>query len=344
MFTTVQTSAIAQSLAKKTASFLLGIAWVRNTISGVSYRLLSSAELSFLHSPTRHIFIRRLFFCTCFLTLAEAPLSSADEAPTIITLPAIENITNEQDQYFIDLLHLVLKATEEEFGPYEIQYLNSTIPQTRAVLMLQSNHRINLLWTMTSKQRETNLKAIRRPLLNGLFGLRIFIINREDQPTFNKIRSLDQLKKLKAGQGRYWPDTKILKTNGLKVVESPSYQSLFSMLKARRFDYFPRGVSEPWGELSHLNDPELVVEKRLLLRYQAPVYFFVNQSNDALYRRLDTGLSHINKNGKHQSLFMAQAFIQHILDKADLKNRVIFDLNNPDISPPKTAENLQFWQ
>ncbi len=74
--------------------------------------------------------------------------------------------------------------------------------QGRAILSLMQGEHVDVVWTMTSRKREKQLLPIRIPLLKGLQGYRIFIINENDNEKFNKISTLEDLRELVAGQGR----------------------------------------------------------------------------------------------------------------------------------------------
>ncbi|MDF5908869.1 hypothetical protein P4132_22180 [Pseudomonas aeruginosa] len=63
------------------------------------------------------------------------------------------------------------------------------------------------------------------------------------------MRTLDDLRRLRFGQRQDWADTPILRANGLEVKTSQSYESLFRMLDAGRFEVFPREVVVIDGEL-----------------------------------------------------------------------------------------------
>jgi hypothetical protein len=65
------------------------------------------------------------------------------------------------------------------------------------------------------------------------------------------VHSLADLKPMRFGQGSDWPDTAVLRDNGLQVVTSQNYASLFRMLDAGRFDLFPREVLVAWDEQAH---------------------------------------------------------------------------------------------
>lgn len=281
------------------------------------------------------MYLGQLFVCFLFSTTLHAK-------DTII-YPKQQDITSHQNSYFYQLMDLVLSKTVNEFGEYELKPSIQDIPQKRAVLMLSENKRIDLMWTMTSKEREQMLQAVYFPLLKGLLGHRIFIIRTSDQEKFKNIHSFDQLKTLLSGQGLGWPDVNILRHNGIKVIESPDYQNLFDMLRAERFDYFPRGITEAWGEHKNLNDDSLMVEQHLLFRYKAPLYFFVNKENHRLHDRLLRGLTLALEDGSFDELFYRESNIRQSIQQTDIKGRLVFDLENPDVLETKIFENSALW-
>ena len=173
--------------------------------------------------------------------------------------------------YFVDLLSLALKATENEYGSYELQPIGIEMTQERTSLMLGKNEVIDITWRMTSKKLEQKLQAIYFPILKGLMGHRIFIIRKNNQNIFTKDLPLKKLKMMHLGQGHNWPDSDILHSNGFTVIKGYHIHFL-EMLKKGRFDYYPRGLHEPWPEIS--NEPELAVEKNLMIKYPAPMFFF----------------------------------------------------------------------
>jgi len=148
---------------------------------------------------------------------------------------------------------------------------------------------------MTSNIREQQLFPIRIPLLKGLMGYRLLLINKGDQYKFSNISTLAQLKKRLGGQSFEWPDTEILLSNGLALIVGPS-ATMHKMLLAKRFDYFPRGISEIWREEELFDN--LVVEQNLIVHYPAVMYFFVQSGNVELAQRMALGLRRAKKNGR----------------------------------------------
>ncbi len=253
---------------------------------------------------------------------------------------------SEEDARFlnkIELLKLALSKTEETYGPFGLQKAKRRMQQDRALKNLAQGKHLDIVWTMTSIEREKELLPIRVPLQKGLLGHRIFIINKKDQAKFDKIRNFADLQNLAAGQGHDWPDTKILRTNKLEVVTSPTYEGLFAMLKIDRFDYFPRGVTEPWREVETHKDLDLVVEKKILLRYRAPEYFFVNKNNKQLAKRLEEGLRMAIEDGSFDQLFIQDPDVIKVLKNANLQNRLVFDLDNPFLPPLTPVNDKSLW-
>lgn len=231
--------------------------------------------------------------------------------------------------YFVDLLTLVLETTKSEYGDYKLRSEPIEMSQGRTSLMLERNEVIDITWRMTSKDLEQKLQAIYFPILKGLMGHRIFIIRKQDQSIFTKNLSLLELKKIHLGQGHNWPDSEILLSNDFTVIKGYHIHFL-EMLKKGRFDYYPRGLHEPWIEIS--NEPELAVEENFMIKYPAPMYFFVNKKNKHLQQRLDLGLNRLLKSGEFDDFFQNHPITSGIITKANVKNRTLFPLHNPLLS------------
>jgi len=247
-----------------------------------------------------------------------------------------------KQSYFVDLLTLALEASKEKYGTYQLQPVSIEMAQGRTSMMLQRNELIDLTWRMTSKGLEQKLQAIYFPILKGLMGHRIFIIRKNEQNIFTKELSLENLKKIHLGQGHNWPDTDILLANGFKVIEGNDIY-LLEMLKKGRFDYYPRALHEPWLEVN--NEPDLTVEQSLMLKYPAPMFFFVNKQNKHLQQRLQLGLAKLLGSGKFEQFFLNHPITSGILTKANVHMRTIFELKNPLLSAQAKAllKDKRLW-
>lgn len=244
-------------------------------------------------------------------------------------------------EYKYQLIDLILSKTKQNDGEYKIEAV-PTDGQNRIVQLLDSGV-YNIYITMTSKKREEDLLPIRIPVYKGMYGYRIFLISKDKQNLFNQINSQEELKKLWAGQGKDWPDYKILTHNGYKVIGSHSWLTLYGMLSLGRFDYFPRGIHEPFKEILANPDKNLVVEKRFMLHYPAPGYIFVSKKNKKLAERLKKGFEIALKDGSFDKLFYNHPDIKNVLEKVDAKNRIIYELKNPLLSKETPLDNDSLW-
>lgn len=278
-----------------------------------------------------------------WLLLLLFPLLACAAEATLVRYPASVDPDDKRNGYFLALLTLALEQTQGDFGSYELQpqlYINS---QRRAIGLLARGEVLDVLWTVTSRVREKALLPVRIPLLKGLMGYRLLIIRQQDEARFARVDTLAELRSLTAGQGRDWPDADILAANGLPVVAGASYNSLFLMLQAGRFDYLPRGLNEPYDELRQRPDLQLMVEPHLLLVYPTAEYFFVNKNNESLARRIRIGLLRAIEDGSFAYLLQHFPANAEAFARSDLEARTFIYLNNPLLPEATPVENLSLW-
>jgi len=277
----------------------------------------------------------------CGLSLtasAEAPAPLASEATVEVDITKTElGVTRvriskqnkssaEHVGYFLGLLHLALQKTVESHGPYRVEMSGELSSQSRSLARLRDGDDIDVFWTMTSREREGVLQAIKFPLIKGLMGQRVFLIRKGEQSRFDGKHDISSLQRLRAGQGSQWPDTDVLRANKIPVIISTTYELLFPMLKGGRFDYFPRGLHEVSSELDH--HPELVLEKGLMLEYHAPMYFFVRPGNDRLADRLLEGLQRAQKDGSFDHYFNNHPVTSKVFERVGRAQRRVIHLHN----------------
>lgn len=282
-----------------------------------------------------------LVFALLGMPLSVCAETASPSAPIVIDLQATAQ--NHSQEYFVTLLQMALEESRQPGEQFEYRYSEHDYSQARWINQLESDRGNMVIWTMTNRQREASLLPVRIPLFKGLFGHRVFIIRKKDQPLFNQVRTREDLQKFVAGQGIHWPDVDILQANQLPVTTGANVESLFKMLKARRFDYFPRGVAEAWYEMSSLRDPELAVEESLMLVYPTAVYYFVNKNNTQLARRIETGLEALIDNGRFDAFFQAHQRTQEGLAQVVSKPRRPIYLDNPDLPENLPGPEERYW-
>jgi hypothetical protein len=245
-----------------------------------------------------------------------------------------------QADYMLAVLHLALAKSGRS---YTLKPDTHTMQQARAIQdMVDGKDNVDLLWTMTTDEREAQLIPIRIPLDKGLIGWRIALVMQERKNLFKEVKKLADMQAFTAGQEHDWPDVPILKSNGLPVNTSSSYEALFKMLQVKRFDYFPRSVIEIWNELRDHPSLGLAAEPEVVLHYPSATYFFVNPRKPELAQELRAGLEKAVADGSFDKLF--QQHQQAAIQRANLKQRRVIELSNPLIKPDSLPLNRpELW-
>lgn len=229
---------------------------------------------------------------------------------------------------------------------YQLEYLDDKRGSVTSEAKLHNdlnNGAVDIIWTLTSAKHETSFKAVYIPIYRGLLGMRIGIVPQAHKNLLEKVKTVSDLRQFKAGQGALWADTQILKDNDIPVVEELKYQNLFPMLEGGRFDYFPRGIPEPWSEIEREAKYNLVVDPHILIRYTAPFYYFVKKNNHVLANHLTEELNKMVDSGEFEGLFFADAEIKSGLAYADLETRTIIELDNATLTPQTPLDRTELW-
>lgn len=255
-------------------------------------------------------------------------------------------------QYFFQLLSESLKITEPEYPHLRLAPIEQLIHQERALRLLDQGA-MDVLWTMTTREREQVALPVRIPLMAGLLGQRVLLIRGADRQRFANIGSLPQLGQLMAVSGHDWPDTEIMIDNGLNVTGEADYLSMFRMLSQGLVDYFPRGGLEAPQELQRFGRFDLVVDDHLLLSYPTAIYFFVSKDKPQLAARLELGLQRLLASGRFDELLFGSIHHQQGLKLLSMPGRKTLYLHNPlapdslkqvDKSLWFSAARYQHWQ
>jgi len=282
---------------------------------------------------------RHLLLIIAMHALATAALSTfgvaAHADPEILYYP--KRAESPRWNYALGLLQL---AIEESGGDYVLRPTVDEMSQTRAARELELGN-IDFIWTGTSAEYEQRFQPVRIPVLRGLDGYRICVINPGRQSAFSAVKSLDDLKQLSIGQDPGWSDVKILEAAGLKVVTAP-YDALPNMVERDRFDCFLRGAHEAPNEIA--KHPALAVENDLLIVYPFTSFFFVNRKNTVLAEALETGLKKAYEDGRFMQHFNSHPAIRAIFDEGRIEQRRRFDIANPFLTDETRAIPDQYWQ
>lgn len=241
-------------------------------------------------------------------------------------------------------LRKILEVTKEKYGPLELRVINRKLERTRQLKELIKGTIVQVGVEPTKTEWEANLLPVYIPLYKGLLGWRVCLINEASQTEISKVKTLEDLKKIPAGTGLQWSSTKALKKAGFYVVTGTTYESLFKMLQAGRFTMFHRGLTEIFDELDPRKEdfPGLAVDKHVAVVMPLPVYIFVTPKKPALKKRIEEGLKILVAN-RWLDKSIDELFGEDIR-RADLKNRLIFRIDNPNVSKKTTPFHIkEYW-
>lgn len=259
-------------------------------------------------------------------------------AETTIYYPQPFTTTDRRQDFPLELLQLAFSKSKTS---YRLMPSKAKMHQLRALSSMESNSGVDVVWTMTSIERENQFRPIRIPIHRGLAGWRIPLIKQTEVSAFKQLKTRRQVQGLTAGQGHDWPDTEILRHNKFNTVTGSSYEGLFSMLASGRIDYFPRSIAEIWLEALVQADKNLVVDQHVLIVYPAAMYFFVRNDASELALAIEQGLENAIASGEFEELFYR--FHGSAIERSNLPERMVLKLENPLLPEITPLHRRELW-
>src|SRR5471032_112818 len=273
-------------------------------------------------------------------------LWGAAAAATVVVYPLTGSGIDSRYDYDWAVLRTALLKTVPRYGPFELRQSQTTMSAQRVTQELANQpSRINIFVRATDPDLEQQFLPIRLPVDRGLLGYRVFLVREADLPRFAAVRNLDDLRRFRAGQGKGWADVDILKAAQLNVLEGSTYDGLFAMLEAKRFDFFSRAADEATREYDERRavNPTMAIESTLLLHYPLPRYFFVRRDAEGklLAERITAGMEMMIRDGSLNELFYR--YKGGIIERASLKQRRLLTIANPSLSPETPLSRSELW-
>ena len=260
-----------------------------------------------------------------------SPYAPASEPGEVIFARAFAD--DAYGYYHTKILQRVLELTPE-FGITNAVPHPQPMPQARQIIKLKSGE-ADVMWSATSDIRERQLLPVRFPLLQGLAGYRVLVINAYKQAQFPKSLNKEAIQSLVGVQGKDWPDLAVLQHNGFKVEGaqwSLWFHNMFTAVEKGMVDYFPRNVIEVTNDLERHKTKRIKLEDHFILRYPSYEYFFVSPGKPELVNRIQVGLLRMLDNGELKSMFEKHENHQRAMILVTDPNRKIIELANPDLS------------
>ena len=253
--------------------------------------------------------------------------------------------TSAKDDFVSMVLITALDRTTASYGPYTLR----KVPEQPRIRQIRDLDRgageLSFAILGTAHNVSERLRPILIPIDKGIIGYRILMIRRSQQQEFAEVRTVEDLKRFSYGQNFSWDDVDILRANGLLVQTGDDFDGLYQMLARRRFDAFPRGVSEIGLEyqLRGPADPDLQIEQDLLIYYPLPLYFWFSRSpqGERLAKRLEEGMWSMINDGSYDALLWKHA--RPALQGLDLAHRRVLVLGNPLLPPRTPLNDTRLW-
>lgn len=260
-------------------------------------------------------------------------------AADVVVYPRHQAQNDPQLNYMLDALRLALSKSGKA---YELRQSTSVMVQSRAIAELATNSgAVDVIWVMTTPEREAQLIPIRFPIDRGLIGWRLALVHAQRPGVLSEVKDPAALARFSSGQMHDWPDTDILRANGLTVLVSPTYEGLFKQLASRRIDYFPRSVMEIRNELKAHDSMPVVMDESVMIRYPAAFYFFVSKKRPDLGADINKGLEAALADGSFSRLF--KRHIVPLLDGLKLQGRTVIALKNPSLPVATPLARRELW-
>jgi hypothetical protein len=273
--------------------------------------------------------------------------AGAQETPKVMTFiyHRDEGDIDARNQYLWRVLRGALERTRDRWGDYILEP-SIAMHQKRRIYVLEHHEAgINISLFPSQRGLDDQLVPVRIPVDRGLLGYRVLLIRETDQARFSAVKTIEDLKHFRFGLLGLWEDVDIMKNSGMTVVTGTSYEGLFRMLGAGRFDALNRSASEVLQEYD-LRGKDLVgvtIEKHLLLHYPMPAYFWFPNTEDGHRRaeRIETGLREMVKDGTLEMLFDEE--FGPLIKRLNLANRYIIELPNPLLGGNDPLGESSLW-
>ncbi|GEA50225.1 hypothetical protein VIN01S_10290 [Vibrio inusitatus NBRC 102082] len=279
--------------------------------------------------------------------LSIASLSVAGEDIQVIKMTPKQSQEDVSHDYLVKLVSRSTEIAEEHFGPSRIEFMPIMLSQGRVLQLLGIGGVLDLVSSAPTSEREASFLSVKVPIFMGLLGYRMMIISPEKRMEFEEITSEDQLKNLVACQGTAWPDADILEDSGYKVFRVDKFEQMFEELHDGGCDYFPRGITEGYGELEYYNEknPEKPLAKfdSVLIHYQVPLMFYTSHNNFELAAKIQYGMERMVENGELEALLKTHPVTQSAFPLSKWKNSKIYSVPNNRLPKSVPTFKKELW-
>ena len=280
----------------------------------------------------------------CVLALVSLLGAAPAPKPMVYIYHPPESSLDVRYIYHWEILRTALERTTPKWGPYTMVRSERMTEQRQTYELKNHTGKLTVMYLSTTPDFERNLVPIRIPVDKNLGGYCVFLIRKGEQPRFDNVKSLDDLRKFRYGLGLGWIDVGILKSNGFTVVTGSDYEGLFDMLAQKRFDVFLRAAVEVLDEFEQHKGKDLEIEKDIIFYYPLPMYFWFPKTDEGrrLAARAEEGMRAMIADGTYDRIFDKHQ--RWKIERLRLKERRrTFRIDNPFVGPETPFADKRLW-
>jgi hypothetical protein len=290
----------------------------------------------FAHAPTRRLVLA---------ALSVGGPAGASGGPAVRTVRTVRTIRLARPHfrrettgwYPMQLLQAALSASGAGWGAQ----VADRMTDARALIELSHpDGQVDAVVGMPNRERMARLRLVPAPLYLGLFGWRALVVRRGEAERWRGLRRVADLQRLRCFQGQDWPDTGILRDNGVPVLVGQKVAEMYERLARGEGDAFPRGLTEAWGDVQTFG-PGFEVVPELVLHYRSDLCFFVRPDDVALADALTRGLETLRRTQQLQRSLLREHGAD--LRQARLAQRHVIELANPELPAALDALPAAWW-
>ncbi|SMF22930.1 hypothetical protein SAMN02745866_01458 [Alteromonadaceae bacterium Bs31] len=237
------------------------------------------------------------------LILVTALATPAIALEPIIGFP-IYKADYKRNPYNTELILAALDETVSDYGPYSFSYPSHPMGNDRTIVELVKGHELHLTQAPYRKHWLGKSIIVPFPINKGINSYRVFFSHERHKKAFSKVSKLDHLRAFSFGQGRGWSTVNVLKKYNFDIIYIDSYDGLFDMIEKDRFQLLMQGVQEVFvekGRTMLMNEGAYLVDEFYAFVY-LPSYIHVTPTQPELAKRLELGLTRLNKKGEVDAL------------------------------------------
>lgn len=265
------------------------------------------------------------------------PVRAQGPAPLLVRHSMAQQQSASEITYELAVLQLLLDKTLASHGPYRLE---GSVPmsQNRAFLQLAAGE-VDLISSMSSRERESQGLPVRVCLYRGLLGVRLPLVLESRRAEIDALGATRPPRELRNGQVADWPDTAVLTHNGWQVERLPRLGQFAELLRRRRLDIVSLGALEAFPIADAR--PDVTVGERWAIAYPAAFYFFASPARPELAERLRAGWDKALADGSFENLFEQRLGTQ--LRRARLEQRQWWRLENPGLPTATPLSEARLW-